>query len=126
MKMANSNPVINRQTYRPPVVRNHSKLDVMINSVILFFKRLSIQLSKTLAATALAAAADYIRRKADSETTSILNQHGGVGVQQPDQQDRRNLYGQNYQNQNQGQCSGQYGNGYNQQRSYGHDTFPGF
>lgn len=116
----------NRQTFRPPSVRRTSYSDKVIVSVMIFLKKVIIQLSKTLAATALSAAADHVRRMTDPDTAKILTKHGSG--QQAEAQ--KNLYGSGYSGGY--QSNNAYGNGGNQysgyepRRTYGAESFPGF
>ncbi len=117
----------NRQAFRPPVIRQPNKIDVMINTAYLFAKRVGIQLGKTLLATAFAALADFIRKKSDAETSSMLNKHGGFQDPNAKTENQRNLYGNQYPSENRSNYGGYYGSGYDQQRkSNGHESFPGF
>ena len=114
-----------RQTQRLPAVRRPNKFDELLLNIILFMKKLGIELSKTLAATALAAAADYIRKKADADTASMLNRHGGLGVPSRPTENQRNLYG-NYPSAPANPYGYQSSNGYDNRRASGQETFPGF
>lgn len=131
---------ISRPTARPMMVRKPNRIDVIITNIIVFLKRLTLQLGKTLTATALASAADYIRKKSDDETAQILNKHSGNPTNGTSNQ--RNLYGpqtdtNQYSNSQYGtygsgsssyNSNNQYGNGYGNSggRNYGAETFPGF
>ncbi len=99
---------------------------VLIHGLFLFMEKLSWQLSKTLAATAFASLADYIRKKSDSETSSLLNKHGAMHDPNAKTENQRNLYGNSYPTENRGTHNGYYGSGYDQRRPNGSDSFPGF
>jgi len=125
--MNNRSELVNRQTYRTPMVRKPSKFDTILAGAFVFMRKLGLQLTKTLLATAFAALADYIRKKADPEASTMLGKHGGFSEGNPQQrsENQKNLYGQNYPAQDSKPYDDYYNSGYNR-RQYGHESFPGF
>lgn len=117
-------PKSSRQTFRPPIVRKASSIDLMLMGIFLFLSKVTSQLTKTLAATALAAAADWIRSKADQETATMLNKN--LGSQQASV-NRQNMYGTSYPTNSNYNNSNYYGSEYGKSYpSRGQETFPGF
>lgn len=114
--------VMVRASSRMPIIRKPDKMVIWIGTALLFTKRVTAQLGKTLLATILASLADFVRRKSDVETSSMLNKHGGLHNPNTKTENQRNLYGNSNQNGNYG---GGYSNDYNN-RNHGHESFPGF